>query len=65
MNIHSCIIIPFPFGTGNDFANSLGWGTSVPSDVIGMDNVVLKRFVEEWIEGVESYFDIWDVDIRL
>ncbi|CAK65676.1 unnamed protein product (macronuclear) [Paramecium tetraurelia] len=65
VSIHSCIIIPFPFGTGNDFANTLGWGTTVPNDVIGMDSIVLKGFVEEWMEGVESYFDVWDVDIRL
>ena len=65
VNIHRCIIIPFPFGTGNDFANTLGWGTSVPTDVIGVDNIVLKGYVEEWTNGVESYFDVWDVEIKL
>ncbi|CAD8169782.1 unnamed protein product [Paramecium octaurelia] len=65
IDLNRCIIIPFPFGTGNDFANSLGWGTTVPADVIGKNNKVLQNYVEQWLIGAESFFDVWDVDIVL
>jgi len=38
VDISKCIIIPVPFGTGNDFANALGWGVTVPVDFLGKNN---------------------------
>lgn len=33
IDLNLCIIIPFPFGTGNDFSNALGWGVNVPKSL--------------------------------
>lgn len=37
INIESVILIPLPCGTGNDFSIALGWGNTVPKDLIGID----------------------------
>lgn len=48
LDVNRCIIIPLPFGTGNDFSNAVGWGTAVPTDVIGKNYSVLISFLEKW-----------------
>ena len=35
LDVNKCVIIQLPFGTGNDFSNSIEWGTAVSTDVIG------------------------------
>lgn len=58
-----CIIIPFPFGTGNDFSNALGWGVDVPSDLIGNNFDVIRQYMAKWKKAKETFFDIWDITV--
>ncbi|KAJ2909771.1 hypothetical protein GGI21_001547, partial [Coemansia aciculifera] len=40
-----------PFGTGNDFADALGWGRSVAGDALGDGMHGLSRLVTERLDG--------------
>ncbi|KAJ1952142.1 hypothetical protein EC988_003710, partial [Linderina pennispora] len=43
----SCI----PFGTGNDFADALGWGRSVPGNAVGESMKLLNKIITERLDG--------------
>jgi diacylglycerol kinase (ATP) len=55
-----------PYGTGNDFARSLGWGGSNPSKSI-MENgmKVFKKMIREYLSAEVIDFDIWKVELRV
>ncbi|KAJ2457578.1 hypothetical protein GGF42_002599, partial [Coemansia sp. RSA 2424] len=55
----SCI----PFGTGNDFADALGWGRSVAGDALGDGMHGLSRLVTERLDGYTCKLDIYEVTI--
>lgn len=53
----SCI----PFGTGNDFADALGWGRSVPGDGVGDHMRILGRIISERLDGYTGKLDIYEI----
>ncbi|KAJ1826116.1 hypothetical protein LPJ56_002346 [Coemansia sp. RSA 2599] len=53
----SCV----PFGTGNDFADALGWGRSVPGDAVGESMKHLTKIITERLEGYTSKLDIYEI----
>ncbi|KAJ2364517.1 hypothetical protein H4S01_003743 [Coemansia sp. RSA 2610] len=55
----SCI----PFGTGNDFADALGWGRSVPGDGVGESMRLLNKTITERLDGYTCKLDIYEVTI--
>ncbi|KAJ2489274.1 hypothetical protein IWW37_004105 [Coemansia sp. RSA 2050] len=55
----SCI----PFGTGNDFADALGWGRSVAGDALGDGMHGLSRLVTERLDGYTCKLDIYEITI--
>ncbi|KAJ1816084.1 hypothetical protein LPJ60_005468 [Coemansia sp. RSA 2675] len=55
----SCI----PFGTGNDFADALGWGRSVAGDALGDGMHGLSKLVTERLDGYTCKLDIYEITI--
>ncbi|KAJ1666783.1 hypothetical protein IW140_002375 [Coemansia sp. RSA 1813] len=53
----SCI----PFGTGNDFADALGWGRSVPGDAVGESMRLLNKIISERLDGYTCKLDIYEI----
>ncbi|KAJ2707149.1 hypothetical protein FB645_000975 [Coemansia sp. IMI 203386] len=53
----SCV----PFGTGNDFADALGWGRSVPGDAVGESMKHLTKIITERLDGYTSKLDIYEI----
>ena len=55
-----------PFGTGNDFARSLGWGSSTPSGDIGSNGLRgLKTLISSWLRASVCDFDLWEVSLNV
>ncbi|KAJ1856000.1 hypothetical protein GGH12_003016 [Coemansia sp. RSA 1822] len=52
-----------PFGTGNDFADALGWGRSVPGDGVGESMRLLNKMITERLDGYTCKLDIYEVTI--
>ncbi|KAJ2820540.1 hypothetical protein IWW50_005017, partial [Coemansia erecta] len=52
-----------PFGTGNDFADALGWGRSVPGDGVGESMRLLNKTITERLDGYTCKLDIYEVTI--
>ncbi|ORX71927.1 hypothetical protein DL89DRAFT_221248, partial [Linderina pennispora] len=53
----SCI----PFGTGNDFADALGWGRSVPGNAVGESMKLLNKIITERLDGYTCKLDIYEM----
>eukprot|EP00746_Dinoflagellata_sp_MGD_P013790 gnl/MRDRNA2_/MRDRNA2_129933_c0_seq1.p1 gnl/MRDRNA2_/MRDRNA2_129933_c0~~gnl/MRDRNA2_/MRDRNA2_129933_c0_seq1.p1 ORF type:complete len:507 (+),score=88.76 gnl/MRDRNA2_/MRDRNA2_129933_c0_seq1:138-1658(+) len=52
-----------PFGTGNDFSRTLGWGGHPPKKLIGQDFSALKEHVRCWLVANPQQHDIWEVTL--
>ncbi|KAJ2791527.1 hypothetical protein H4R20_006857, partial [Coemansia guatemalensis] len=52
-----------PFGTGNDFADALGWGRSVPGDGVGESMKMLNKIITERLDGYTCKLDIYELTI--
>lgn len=52
-----------PFGTGNDFSRSTGWGPGAPPDPIGRGQEILQRDLGLWVYADIVDFDVWEVSI--
>ncbi|KAJ1960175.1 hypothetical protein GGI12_003944 [Dipsacomyces acuminosporus] len=50
-----------PFGTGNDFADALGWGRSVPGDAVGESMRLLNKIITERLDGYTCKLDIYEI----
>jgi diacylglycerol kinase (ATP) len=54
-----------PYGTGNDFARSLGWGGSSPGSNVMKDGMKkFKGLLKQYLEAEVIDFDIWNVEIK-
>jgi len=53
-----------PFGTGNDFARTTGWGHQPPETLVGAGKEYLYADMRRWINADISNFDMWQVDIQ-
>jgi diacylglycerol kinase (ATP) len=55
-----------PYGTGNDFSRSLGWGGSSPGkNIMDQGMKVFKRLVAEYLKAEVVDFDIWNASIKV
>lgn len=52
-----------PFGTGNDFSRTLGWGGYPPKQLVGQDYAALKQHVRRWLDADLEQHDIWEVTV--
>eukprot|EP00931_Biecheleriopsis_adriatica_P095707 TRINITY_DN6931_c0_g1_i2.p1 TRINITY_DN6931_c0_g1~~TRINITY_DN6931_c0_g1_i2.p1 ORF type:complete len:509 (-),score=95.62 TRINITY_DN6931_c0_g1_i2:185-1711(-) len=53
-----------PFGTGNDFSRSTGWGPAVQrGDLIGVGWERLREDLRRWLVADVSDFDVWEVEV--
>lgn len=56
-----------PFGTGNDFSNVTGWGTSGPHKGFlkeAQDFEGLRQYVRSWLRAETKSYDIWEVSVQ-
>lgn len=54
-----------PYGTGNDFSRSLGWGGSSPGSNVMKDGMKkFKGLLKQYLEAEVIDFDIWNVEIK-
>lgn len=60
-------IAMIPLGTGNDFSQSLGWGSTNPNrDALARNDwEALRHMVEEWCKATPSYTDVWGVTVKV
>jgi len=64
VNLQNVVVGHIPFGTGNDFARSTGWGPTVePGDLIGSGWKRLKGDVRQWLAADIVDFDVWEVEV--
>ncbi len=61
IDLSRCVFGLIPFGTGNDLANSLGFGNKCFIDSPKSFNQVLQGY----LNGKESKIDIWDIDVSV
>ena len=54
-----------PFGTGNDFSRSTGFGGNSPLIVIGRNMAGLKRIISRYLKADISPFDIWKITVKV
>jgi len=53
-----------PFGTGNDFSRSTGWGPVVQrGDLVGVGWKRLKEDLRRWLVADVADFDVWEVEV--
>ncbi|GBG30126.1 Diacylglycerol kinase [Hondaea fermentalgiana] len=62
LNIPIAII---PFGTGNDLARTLGWGSSPPTPLIGTGMKALTDRIRMIHAAEEIPLDVWLIKVRL
>ena len=56
-----------PFGTGNDFSRSFGWGGHAPSRLIGTKKdktKYMKEHLVKWLSCRIVTHDIWELQIE-
>mmetsp|Transcript_23305 Transcript_23305/g.42138 ORF Transcript_23305/g.42138 Transcript_23305/m.42138 type:complete len:542 (+) Transcript_23305:125-1750(+) len=56
-----------PFGTGNDFGNVTGWGTSGPAagfvkQADGYSGI--NKYLKRWLRAESSPYDIWELSVK-
>lgn len=52
-----------PFGTGNDFSRSTGWGPKAPANLIGANHEYLVMDLRKWLEARVIDFDVWEIEV--
>ncbi|KAF4660626.1 hypothetical protein FOL46_006068 [Perkinsus olseni] len=65
INLEKVVIGIIPYGTGNDFSQSLGWGKTISSDLPGKKNKALDKWIDHWMMAALHYFDLWQVTVEL
>lgn len=63
VELDKVVVGHIPFGTGNDFSRSTGWGPMPPAELIGANMQCLRRDVRRWIFSEVVDFDVWEVDV--
>jgi len=54
-----------PFGTGNDFSRTMGWGGKPPGNLVGQDMKGLKGHCKNWLDALQQPFDLWEVEVTV
>jgi len=52
-----------PFGTGNDFSRSTGWGPLAASKLLGASYEFLRKDLLKWVTADVTDFDVWEVEV--
>jgi diacylglycerol kinase (ATP) len=52
-----------PFGTGNDFSRSTGWGPMAAVNLIGENYEFLRKDLWKWMTADVTDFDVWEVEV--
>ncbi|EER17449.1 diacylglycerol kinase, epsilon, putative [Perkinsus marinus ATCC 50983] len=63
INLEKVAIGIIPYGTGNDFSQSLGWGKTIDSTLPGKGNRALNQWIHHWAGASVHYFDLWQVTV--
>ncbi|KAF4740593.1 hypothetical protein FOZ62_001870, partial [Perkinsus olseni] len=63
INLEKVVIGIIPYGTGNDFSQSLGWGKTISSDLPGKKNKALGKWIDDWMMASLHYFDLWQQNV--
>ena len=58
MNLSNLVLVPLPYGTGNDLSRSLGWGNR--EGPWGRD---LETLATALMNAKQEMFTVWDVNI--
>lgn len=62
IDIKKCIFGHVPIGTGNDLANSMGYGGSVKVE----NNLkCIKNILTKYVEATYTTIDVWDLKLKL
>ena len=62
INLHRCIFGNIPMGTGNDLANSMGFGCTVTLDYRIKQ---LQRVLYTYLVAVECKVDVWELIVKI
>lgn len=57
-NIKNLVLVPLPYGTGNDLSRSLGW-----SNLEGSWGKSLQKTADILLNATREKFTVWDVNI--
>lgn len=63
INVDNVAIGVCPYGTGNDLARVLGWGSCAPFEKPEKDSERLRKLVARWLFAHTAPIDIWNVTV--
>jgi len=64
VGFEQCAIGTIPFGTGNDFSRTLGWGPTEPKVLLGKHMSNFKGLMTTWADAQVEHFDVWEITIE-
>jgi diacylglycerol kinase (ATP) len=65
LDLNRVLFGTIPYGTGNDFSHSFGWGHAPPRKLLANNLRELRDLATHWLQAETKSHDLWEVTILL